>query len=73
MMQGSPLHKLVFKCAGMAVRNKGRDDDINTELNIHSPIPTSWGYVCLILCFYVIIPAFIAYCNAYTLFEYFLA
>ncbi len=30
----------------MAVCNKGRDDGINnTKLNIHNPIPTSWGYV----------------------------
>ncbi len=30
-------------------------------LNIHSPIPTSWGYVYFMF-FYAIIPAFIACC-----------
>ncbi len=40
----------------------------------HSPIPTSWGYVCLTSCFFnATIPAFIAYCHAQTLFECFLA
>ncbi len=53
----------------MAVCNN--DGIKNTKLNIHSPKIIGMGLCKFNYVFYAIIPAFIAYCHAYTLFEYF--
>ncbi len=63
----SPLAVAAWSCLSSEKISGQKKSQEQDKKNI-----STWGYVCLATYFYAIIPAFIAYCQAYTLFEYIL-